>query len=56
MTNYEWIKAHIDDPKAIASELCRIQDLKVGCDGCPVQDYCSLGINGFSEWFKEECE
>ena len=46
MTNYEWLKEHIDDKRDIAHELCLLSE----CETCEAKEYCSYGQMGFIDW------
>lgn len=52
MTNYEWIKKHIDDKEYFAHELCLMSE----CDTCVGSDTCRAGHNGILDYLDKECE
>ena len=51
MTNYEWIKNHIDDKRAFAHELCLLSE----CETCAAKEFCRYGHNGFMDYLDSEC-
>ena len=53
MNNYEWFKEQ--NLEEVGHELCELVDIEFDdCERCPVSKYCSLGTNGFIEWFKQK--
>lgn len=61
MTNYEFLKAHIESKKDVARILCSMTQLAAPeelwcCDNCPFLEFCSMEHNGFSEWLDKKWE
>lgn len=50
MNNLEWLKS-MKDIQEMGNELCRITE---DCGRCPCEVWCSLGHNGYIDWFMQE--
>jgi hypothetical protein len=53
MTNYEYLKANIDNEEKIARLIC---DWFTECMECPARDYCGYKNNGMKTFLNAECE
>ena len=61
MTNYEFLKKHIESKKDVARILCSMTQLAAPeeewcCDNCPFLEDCNMGHNGFMEWLDKKNE
>ena len=59
MTNYEFLKEHIEDKKAVADILCSMVQMKAKseewcCDDCPFLEDCGIAQNGFKKWLDDK--
>lgn len=59
MTNYEYLKDHIDSVDSVAQILCvMLQEAapedKWCCEGCPFQSVCDEDRDGIKEWLERK--